>query len=750
MSHIDVNAATTAQINQVVAGGTQGSLLFIGVGSVMAQANTKLFYDETNAVVSLGQDAPTSDILVNGVNIYPQLLIKLNSDGNGVLLEPNIALTTFTGADPAEGSQLMLLKARGTEAAPTTISNGDWLAYVTAYGWTGSDYIEGGQIAFQAAAASAFNINGAMNITLGTSQVSVIQATQTLVTIPVALGVTGVVTLGDALDVTGSISTDASLAVAGSGDITGNLDVGGALAAGTVSTGANFTVGGAGNIITAGVYLSSNTTESTSKDTGSIITDGGLGVEKNAYIGGALAVTGAGTIGGALTVSDATQSTDKDTGSLILQGGAGIEKNLYVGGNVGVTGTLALTALTQGSIPFIGASGVISQSDSLFWDNTNKSLCIGQDADDTVLAISGNTRYAELHVKKTDASVGLVSAFSRYGGTPVVGIFHSGGTEGAKTVTTSGVAIGQVNFYGHDGTDYESGAIIQVTAHELWTGTSTPAYIRFFTNPVGSVGTQERLNIHQDGHMDVFNSIGTRRSDVSTTSTIAALNATGKSFIRFTGNAATTVQGIFNKSTAGISHDGSRLVLVNGMNGTNLLTIAHSSGSANVNDRIILPNAADLYLLPNGTVELIYDNASGVWRTIKNNGHERIHATSGLVNFPITANQWGDLTSISLTAGVWMISCRANFYNTNTITTTRVHLGVSTTTGNSASGLDLSTNMVSQGIQNTTGNYYTSVVGVPTYLVQPSSTTTYYLKSHAETSITNLQVAYTITAWRMM
>ena len=44
-----------------------------------------------------------------------------------------------------------------------------------------------------------------------------------------------------------------------------------------------------------------------------------------------------------LTVLNTTQSTDKDTGALIVEGGAGIEKNLNVGGNTSVIGDTTLT-----------------------------------------------------------------------------------------------------------------------------------------------------------------------------------------------------------------------------------------------------------------------------------------------------------------------------------------------------------------------------------------------------------------------
>lgn len=65
-----------------------------------------------------------------------------------------------------------------------------------------------------------------------------------------------------------------------------------------------------------------STTNSTSKDTGSIITEGGIGVEKDIYVGGKA------------TIASTTEATSKDTGALIVEGGVGIEKNLYLGGQI--------------------------------------------------------------------------------------------------------------------------------------------------------------------------------------------------------------------------------------------------------------------------------------------------------------------------------------------------------------------------------------------------------------------------------
>jgi hypothetical protein len=73
-----------------------------------------------------------------------------------------------------------------------------------------------------------------------------------------------------------------------------------------------------------------STTSSTTKDTGALIVDGGVGIEENL------------NVGNDVTISGTTSSTDKDTGALIVDGGVGIEENLNVGGDTKLIGTLEL------------------------------------------------------------------------------------------------------------------------------------------------------------------------------------------------------------------------------------------------------------------------------------------------------------------------------------------------------------------------------------------------------------------------
>jgi aspartate 1-decarboxylase len=72
--------------------------------------------------------------------------------------------------------------------------------------------------------------------------------------------------------------------------------------------------------------------------------DGATTLNSTLDVDGATTLNSTLDVDGDTTLNAETQSTSKDTGALITQGGVGIEKNLNVGGNTKLTGTLELNS----------------------------------------------------------------------------------------------------------------------------------------------------------------------------------------------------------------------------------------------------------------------------------------------------------------------------------------------------------------------------------------------------------------------
>lgn len=87
-------------------------------------------------------------------------------------------------------------------------------------------------------------------------------------------------------------------------------------------------------------------TESTDSTTGTIITDGGIGVGKNLHAGGNIGANGV------MYANSTIDSTTTTNGSIVTKGGAAIAKTLRVGGSAHVTGQMNVSTTT------ISSSGV--------------------------------------------------------------------------------------------------------------------------------------------------------------------------------------------------------------------------------------------------------------------------------------------------------------------------------------------------------------------------------------------------------
>jgi hypothetical protein len=122
---------------------------------------------------------------------------------------------------------------------------------------------------------------------------------------------------------------------------------------------------------------------------------------------------------------------------------------------------------------------------------------------------------------------------------------------------------------------------------------------------------------------------------------------------------------------------------------------------------------------------------------------EVVLSTVSLVNYPATGT-WGDLTSISLTAGDWDIAAITQQTTPGTMTG-ETRLGISTTSGNSATGLTIGYNRLTFISATATTD---SGGSIPMYRLSLASTTTVYLKYFTEYSTGTPKASGTIIARR--
>jgi predicted acyltransferase (DUF342 family) len=114
---------------------------------------------------------------------------------------------------------------------------------------------------------------------------------------------------------------------------------------GSIFTDKNLTVNE--NFLLNGNFVSTCLQESVSINTGAIVLNGGIGINGNIFSNGILSVKDACflksnvSIFGTVTISNTSESDSSHTGSLIVSGGLGVMKSVNINGEIKVTGSIS-------------------------------------------------------------------------------------------------------------------------------------------------------------------------------------------------------------------------------------------------------------------------------------------------------------------------------------------------------------------------------------------------------------------------
>ena len=190
-----------------------------------------------------------------------------------------------------------------------------------------------------------------------------------------------------------------------------------------------------------------------------------------------------------LYINDTTQSIDKDTGSLVVEGGVGIEKNLNVGGELSITGITTLSSAggitTTGGDLYVG--GNLYTLNNIFYNDvfasngyftgivSTKDLYVSEifsaeNVEINNLLVSGISTFNGNVILGDDADTDTITYISRVGSgiTPSSDNIHDLGSESLRWRNIYGTVIGDITGIADTAKKLETARNIQITGDLSW------------------------------------------------------------------------------------------------------------------------------------------------------------------------------------------------------------------------------------------------------------------------------------------
>ena len=357
-----VSGGSTVNGNVTIGGTTAGigsiylpddSRLSFGTGT----GDLQLYHDGSNSYI---RDLGTGNLYINGssvqLNNSTQTENMLTAFENGAVSLYYDNTKRFE-TSPTGAVVTGILTASGIGSFGSSV-NVVGAQFVGGNLTVGGDLNVTGDISYDEVTGRNLNITGIATIAnLGVTSTT----TTTDLSVGAAATVGGRLTaqdvlVGNASTITGRLTAQDVL-VSGGATITSDLTVSGDLnVTGDITydevSGRNLNITGIATIHTLGV---TSTTTTTDLAVGAAATVSGGLTAQDVLVGNASTITGV------LKVSATTESTTKDTGAVIIEGGVGIEKNLNLGTTIKMDSTAGVITATKfsgvGEVIGIGSEG---------------------------------------------------------------------------------------------------------------------------------------------------------------------------------------------------------------------------------------------------------------------------------------------------------------------------------------------------------------------------------------------------------
>ena len=409
----------------------------------------RMVIDE-NGHIGLNTENFSHDVLFYGNVSTTVNVLQSNSTMAGINID--------RFSDDVEPARFAMDKARGTESAPAIIQSGDEIIEMSGAAYDGSQYISAG---------------GFIVKTDGTPAANSIPTRLTFLTTRA-----------------GALGSDEKMVLTSEGELgIGNLDPDSALHVTSVS-------GQVGEAIL--------TLENSTGDTQVFNVDN----NPENYVTGSVGDIAIDNFHGDMYIKHSGDATDTGWLQLAAGGGSlspwtrsGTDLSPTTAGDDVVlnTGeTLSIVDLAQGSIPFIGAGGMVMQDNSnLYWDDTNNRLGIGTDSPGHQLTLAGDG------TSNADASLEM-AVYADSGQPAGLYLHRARGSDSSPTAIVDTLPIGGIMAGGYDGTamvEYSAG--IQMDATEDWSSTAHGTRIFFSTTENGTTGMVNRMVIDDNGNIGI-------------------------------------------------------------------------------------------------------------------------------------------------------------------------------------------------------------------------------------------------------